>query len=616
VSGSAGFYGWVKKFYSKKGSTFSKSQERFMRYSRYLIPTLKETPAEAEVISHKLMLRAGLIRKLSAGIYSYLPLGLRVIRKIENIVREEMNRAGALEVLLPGVQPAELWEESGRWQVYGKELLRLKDRHGRDFCLGPTHEEVITDLVRNEVRSYRDLPLNLYQIQAKFRDEIRPRFGLMRGREFSMKDAYSFDVDDASLDESYKKMYEAYTRIFERCGLKFCAVEADTGAIGGSSSHEFMVLANSGEDLVVSCSECSYGANIEKAESYRDEASAGEAKKLSRKEVNTPDVTSVKDVTEFLKGEKPGITESDLVKTLIIKANDKAYAILLRGDDELNEVKLLNYLNSASDDTSADHIEALEMASEEDILNLTGGPQGFSGPVGLKMDIIADVSVKSMSNFVTGANKKDTHFLNINLDDFTVKDFVELRTAKEGDTCIKCKRGKLVESRGIEVGHVFKLGKKYSTALNATFLDSNGKAQIITMGCYGIGIGRTAAAAIEQNHDESGIIFPLPIAPFDVLVLAVNTNDEAVMQKSEEIYNELKALGLDVLYDDRNERAGIKFKDADLIGVPIRVVVGKKKLADGLIEVSRRDGEFKNDVFAENVIEIVKDNINEMSNTL
>jgi prolyl-tRNA synthetase len=597
-----------------------------MRYSKYLIPTLKETPAEAEVISHKLMLRAGMIRKLSAGIYSFLPLGLRVIRKIENIVREEMNRAGALEVLLPAVQPAELWEESGRWHIYGKELLRLKDRQGRSFCVGPTHEEVITDLVRNEVRSYRDLPLNLYQIQTKFRDEIRPRFGLMRGREFSMKDAYSFDVDDAGVEIAYKKMYEAYTRIFKRCGLKFCAVEADSGTIGGSSSHEFMVLANSGEDLVVSCSGCDYGANIEKAVSYRSKKDAGDIEKLDKKEVSTPDVTSVADVVEFLKKDNPEITAENLVKTLIVKANGKPYAVLLRGDDELNEVKLLNHLNQlpveqsvidAVENQAVDtYIDTIEMAGEEDILKLTKGPQGFSGPAGLTIDIIADESVKYMKNFVTGANKKDTHFINVNLDDFSVKDFVDLRTVKAGDVCPKCKKDTLKESRGIEVGHVFKLGKKYSTALNATFLNKNGRAEIMTMGCYGIGIGRTAAAAIEQNHDESGIIFPLPIAPFEVLVLAVNTNDEEVMKKSEEIYESLKVLGLDVLFDDRNERAGIKFKDADLIGVPLRVIIGKKKLADGLVELSRRDGGSKEDVNADQVIEKVKECLSELQDSL
>ncbi|MFC1855659.1 proline--tRNA ligase, partial [Thermodesulfobacteriota bacterium] len=383
-----------------------------MRYSKYFIPTLKETPAEAEVISHKLMLRAGIIRKLSAGIYSYLPIGLKVIKKIEAIVRDEMNKAGAHEVLLPSVQPAELWEESGRWQVYGKELLRIKDRNGRDFCLGPTHEEVITDLVRNEVRSYRNLPLNLYQIQTKFRDEIRPRFGLMRGREFSMKDAYSFDVDDNALDITYKKMYEAYNNIFSRCGLKFCAVEADSGAIGGSSSHEFMVLANSGEDLVVSCEKCNYGANIERAECRMEEVDTSSAAELDREEVSTPDVSSVADVVDFLKKDHPELNDSNLVKTLIVKANIKHYAILMRGEDELNEVKLLNYLNSISKEEHIDtlgehqevseHISEIEMATEEDILKLTGGPQGFSGPGGLSIEIIADRRVKSMKNFVTG----------------------------------------------------------------------------------------------------------------------------------------------------------------------------------------------------------------------
>ena len=591
-----------------------------MIYSQYHIPTLKETPSEAEVISHKLMLRAGMIRKLSAGIYSILPLGLRVIRKIEKIVREEMDRAGALEVLLPGVQPAELWEESGRWQFYGKELLRLKDRHGRDFCLGPTHEEVITDLVRNDIRSYRDLPKNFYQIQSKFRDEIRPRFGLMRGREFSMKDAYSFDINSDGLDISYNKMYEAYTRIFKRCGLKFCAVEADTGSIGGSSSHEFMVLASSGEDTVLSCDACSYGANVEKATSYRVAEDSSAIEKKQKSEINTPNVTSVADVVAFLKNVDPNITDKNLVKTLIVMANKKPYAILLRGDDELNEIKLLNYLNSQSEERSSKqkdalgHVDVIEMATEEEILKITNGAQGFSGPVGLAIDIIADVTVKSMVNFITGANKKDTHYLNVNLSDFTVfLDFVDLRKVKSSETCPRCRNGALNESRGIEVGHVFKLGQKYSKAMKATFLDNNGKSQIITMGCYGIGIGRTAAAAIEQNHDDAGIIFPLPIAPFEVLMLAVNTNDDALMQLSKELYDKLSALGIEVLLDDRNERTGIKFKDADLIGIPIRVVIGRKKLDEGLVEISLRNGSVKEDVSVDKVIEAVQAHIKALS---
>lgn len=567
----------------------------FMRYSKCLIPTLKETPAEAEVISHKLMLRAGMIRKLSAGIYSYLPIGLKVVRKVEAIVRDEMNKAGALEVLLPGVQPAELWQESGRWDFYGKELLRLKDRHGREFCLGPTHEEVITDLVRKEIRSYRDMPLNLYQIQAKFRDEIRPRFGLMRGREFTMKDAYSFDIDEAGLDATYNKMYEAYSNIFRRCGLKFCAVEADTGTIGGSSSHEFMVLASSGEDQVASCTVCGYGANVEKAVSVRDAVTPTGTGVCERREVLTPNVSSVEDVVNFLRGDLPEITEKNLVKTLIVKGDGKLFAVLLRGDDELNVVKLTNYLD----------LKELEMATDEEIQKATNGPQGFSGPVGLGIDIYADESVKSMSDFVAGANKKDTHFLNVNLRDFSVKGYAELRVVKAGDKCPKCAEGRLEITRGIEVGHIFKLGKKYSKALSATFLDKNGKAQIITMGCYGIGIGRTAAAAIEQNNDDFGIIFPLPIAPFEVVVVAVNTNDEVVMKRAEAIYGTLKDAGVDVLFDDRPERAGIKFKDIDLIGVPIRVVIGSKKLADGLIEMSLRKDKESMDVPADSVIEKV-----------
>ncbi len=547
-----------------------------MLYSRYFIPTTKETPSDAEVVSHQLMLRAGMIRKLASGIYNYLPLGLRSIRKFENIVREEMNRAGAIEMLMPSVQPAELWQESGRWSFYGKELLRFKDRKDAEFCMGPTHEEVITDMVRREIKSYRQMPLNFYQVQTKFRDEIRPRFGLMRGREFIMKDAYSFDVDSSAADLSYEKMFNAYMRIFERCGLNFRAVEADTGSIGGSSSHEFMVLADSGEDAIVSCDACRYAANIEKAESplftrTRDE----ELKPLQK--VSTPDKKTINEVAEFL-----GVAPEETIKSMVYASdNGDLVMALLRGDHELNELKLKNHLGW----------DEILMASEEQIFACTGSPVGYLGPIGLTKEIpvIADRVVQNMFNVVLGANEKDQHYTNGSPGrDFEVTCFADIRTVEAGDACPRCDSGKLEMWRGIEVGHVFKLGTKYSKALNATYLDTNGKEQIIFMGCYGIGIGRTVAAAIEQNHDENGIIFPIPIAPFHCSVVAVNTKDATVMAAAEDIYHALERAGVEVLFDDRDERPGVKFKDNDLIGIPIRIVVGSKGLAEGNVEVKIR----------------------------
>jgi prolyl-tRNA synthetase len=550
-----------------------------MRYSQYFIPTVKETPSDAEVISHKLMLRAGMIRKLAAGIYNYLPLGLRSIRKVEQIVREEMNRAGAIELLMPAVQPAELWKESGRWDFYGKELLRFKDRKDAEFCMGPTHEEVITDLIRKEVRSYRQMPINLYQIQGKFRDEIRPRFGLMRGREFIMKDAYSFDVNEAGGDVSYSKMYKAYRRIFERCGLRFRAVEADTGSIGGTSSHEFMVLADSGEDAIVSCSACEYAANMEKAETKQKEASE-HADPRPLEKVSTPCQKSIEDVASFL-----DVSSTQVVKTLVLLADNEPVIALLRGDYDLNEIKLKNYLGC----------NEIEMAGDDVVLKVTGAPTGFAGPVALsaKVKIVADISVKGMHNFVTGANEGDMHLKNVNLGrDFQVTDFADIRNVIVGDACPRCESGTLEIWRGIEVGHVFKLGYKYSKALHATYLDADGKEQTIFMGCYGIGVGRTVAACIEQNNDENGIIFPIPIAPFHCIVSALSAKDDSVKEASEKIYEELMEAGVEVLLDDRDERPGFKFKDADLIGIPLRIVVGAKALADGKVELKeRRSGE-------------------------
>ena len=548
-----------------------------MRYSQYFLPTLKETPGDAEVISHQLMARAGMIRKVAAGIYDYLPLGLRVIRKVENIVREEMNRAGAIELLMPAVSPAELWEQSGRWQQYGKELLRLKDRKDTEFCIGPTHEEVVTEIVRGTVNSYRQLPLNLYQIQTKFRDEIRPRFGLMRGREFIMKDAYSFDIDDASADISYDKMYQAYRRIFKRCGLDFRAVEADSGAIGGSFSHEFMVLAETGEDAIVSCDSCEYAANVEKAE-LRASAGAAPSPTQPLDKVETPNLKSIEDVAAFLK-EPP----SKMIKTLILQdENDQVVAVLLRGDRTLNEIKLCNFLG-------CNHVQ---LADEAVVKQVTGAPSGFSGPVGLSCRVLADQEVATMSDFGLGANEANYHLTGANHGrDFQVEAFVDLRQATGGDSCPRCD-GKLEAWRGIEVGHVFKLGTKYSDSMHAVVLDDQGKERTLIMGCYGIGVGRAAAASIEQNHDENGIVWPMPLAPFQVIVTMLNPNDEAVFAAGEALYQELLEQGIEVLLDDRDERPGSKFKDADLLGIPLRINVGARGLKEQSFEVQeRRSGE-------------------------
>ena len=548
-----------------------------MLYSRYFIPTLKETPSDAEVISHQLMLRAGMIRKLSAGIYNYLPLGLRSIRKFENIVREEMNKADAIEMLMPSVQPAELWQESGRWQFYGKELLRFRDRKDNEFCMGPTHEEVITDVVRREIKSYRQMPLNFYQIQTKFRDEIRPRFGLMRGREFIMKDAYSFDVDSAAADLSYEKMYNAYVRIFERCGLNFRAVEADTGTIGGSSSHEFMVLADSGEDAIASCNACRYAANVEKAE-VRPVASVTAAGRLSLEKRATPDKKAISDVAAFL-----GLPVETTIKALVCSNGEGAFVMaLLRGDHELNEIKLKNAMGW----------DDIRMATDEEILAATGAPVGFLGPIGIKagLPLIGDQALNGMTDCVIGANEPDMHYIGANPGrDFVVERTTDLRNMEAGDACPRCESGEMEMWRGIEVGHVFKLGTKYSEKLGATYLDADGKENIIFMGCYGIGIGRTVAASIEQNHDENGIIFPIPLAPFHCSVVALNPGkDSGVLAEAEEIYFKLEQLGIEVLFDDRDERPGVKFKDNDLIGIPLRIVVGSKGLAEGKVELKNR----------------------------
>ena len=552
-----------------------------MLYSRFFIPTLKETPSDAEVVSHQLMLRAGMIRKLAAGIYNYLPMGLRSIRKFENIVREEMNRADAIEMLMPSVQPAELWQETGRWQFYGKELLRFRDRKDNEFCVGPTHEEVVTDMVRREVKSYRQMPLNFYQIQTKFRDEIRPRFGLMRGREFIMKDAYSFDADSCAADLSYEKMYAAYMRIFERCGLNFRAVEADTGTIGGSSSHEFMVLADSGEDAIASCDSCRYAANVEKAET-RSVLPVHSTSQTPLEKISTPDKKSICEVAAFL-----GVQIEQTIKALVFSNGKGAFVMsLLRGDHELNEIKLKNAMDW----------DDIRMATDDEILSVTGAPVGFLGPIGVKdgLVIIADLALNGMADSVIGANETDSHYIAANLDrDFVIQRMADLRNVVAGDSCPRCESGIIQMWRGIEVGHVFKLGTKYSEKLGATYLDAAGKENIIFMGCYGIGIGRTVAASIEQNHDDNGIIFPIPLAPFHCSVIALNPGkDSAVLAAAEEIYLKLEQLGIEVLFDDRDERPGIKFKDNDLTGIPLRIVVGSKGLLEGKVELKiRKSGE-------------------------
>ena len=551
-----------------------------MRWSKTLIPTLKEDPADAEVASHKLLVRAGFIRQISRGVYDYFPLGLRVIRKIEQIVREEMNRAGAQELLMPISSPAELWQESGRWEKYGKELFRFKDRHDRDFCLGPTHEEIVTDLVRRSVRSYRELPFNLYQIQTKFRDEPRPRFGLMRGREFIMKDAYSFHSDVEDCRREYDNMYQAYKRIFTRCGLRFRPVEADTGAIGGSLSHEFQVLADSGEDAIVSCNTCDYAANVEKAEvravhpAGRD--IAAEPPRLEK--VSTPGKKSVSDVAEFLK-----LPANKFIKTLVYKIeNGELVAVLVRGDHEINELKLKTILGC----------QEIALADESLAASAAGVIPGFIGPIGLRLRTIADHSVQGMRAAATGANEGDAHFIHVDQErDFTPSAFADLRLAVSGDPCPRCERGRLETHRGIEVGQVFYLGTKYSEAMGATYLDTEGRERPIEMGCYGIGISRLAAAAIEQNHDANGIIWPFSLAPFQVLLLPINYKDAAIRQTVDRLYDDLQQSGVEVILDDRDERPGVKFKDADLVGIPLRVTIGSKGLEKGCIELrTRREG--------------------------
>ena len=545
-----------------------------MRASQFFLSTLKEAPSDAEVISHKLMMRAGLIKRLAGGIYTWMPLGLRALRKVEAIVREEMNRAGAIELLMPAVQPAELWQESGRWAVFGPQMLKIKDRHDRDFCFGPTHEEVITDLARKEIRSYRQLPVNFYQVQTKFRDEIRPRFGVMRAREFLMKDAYSFHAGEDSLDATYRTMYDAYSRVFTRLGLKFRAVAADTGAIGGSGSHEFHVLADSGEDAIAFCPDSDYAANVEMAEALAP-ASPRSAPGVAMAKVATPGRRSIEEVTDFL-----NVPADKVVKTLFVRGEEGLVALLVRGDHQLNEVKagkLPGVLNP------------LEFATDAEIRTATGCGVGSLGPVGLNIPTYADRSVANLADFVCGANEEGFHLTGVNFGrDLGEPRVADIRNAVAGDPSPDGQGG-LDLCRGIEVGHIFKLGTKYSQALEAKYLDENGKAQVLVMGCYGIGVSRIVGAAIEQGFDDRGIVFPQSMAPFELAIVPLGLKrSDAVREAAEALYNQMVAAGIDVVLDDRDERPGVMFADMELIGVPHRVVVSDRGLKEGMLEYQGR----------------------------
>ncbi|SMO71157.1 prolyl-tRNA synthetase [Balnearium lithotrophicum] len=565
-----------------------------MRFSRAFIPTLKEAPADAEIPSHKLLIRAGFIRKVASGLYDILPLGALVVRKIIRVIREEMDRAGAQEVILPIMHPAELWIESGRWDVYGKEMVKFKDRHGRDYSLAPTAEEVITDLVRREVKSYKDLPLNLYQIGRKFRDEIRPRFGLMRAREFIMKDAYSFHATDEDAEREYWNMYETYSRIFKRMGLEFKAVEADTGEIGGKFSHEFMVIADTGEGKLVYCEKCGYAASTEKAEQFKPEPPKDRESRFKPLEkVHTPNVKRIDEVSEFL-----NVPPENILKLLVYIVDGKPVAVAVRGDREVEETKLKRALGG----------KEVRLATDEEIENFTGQPKGFLSPLGLNIPVFADYSVTQMVNFVAGAGEKDYHLKNVNWGrDFKVEDFIDVSEVRGGQPCPKC-GAPLVEKRGIEVGHIFKLGTKYSEAMGATFVDENGEEKPIIMGCYGIGVTRVMAAAVEQNYDENGIVWPKEIAPFEVIVIPVNVKKEEISEVSERIYSELQRNKIDVILDDRNARPGFKFKDADLIGIPYQVIVGKK-VQEGIVEVKERRTGDRVEVKVDEVVEYLTEKL-------
>ncbi|AGN36280.1 proline--tRNA ligase [Bacillus paralicheniformis] len=569
-----------------------------MRQSRTLIPTLREVPADAEAKSHQLLLRAGFIRQNTSGVYSYMPLANKVIHKIQSIVRQEMEKINAVEMLMPALQQAETWQESGRWYTYGPELMRLKDRHGREFALGATHEEVITSIVRDEVKSYKRLPLTLYQIQSKFRDEKRPRFGLLRGREFIMKDAYSFHSSAESLDKTYNDMYQAYTNVFTRCGLNFRPVIADSGAMGGKDTHEFMALSDVGEDTIAYSDQSSYAANIEMAEVK--EAGAGEKAEMKElQEVHTPSVKTIEEVAAFL-----GISPSDCVKSMLMKADGRFVLVLTRGDHEVNDIKVKNLLQA----------ETIEFASVEEVAEITGTEPGFVGPVGLdrEIEIFADFAVKAMANAAAGANKTDYHYQNVNISrDVHNVTFADLRLIQEGDPSPDG-NGTIRFAKGIEVGQVFKLGTRYSEAMDATYLDENGRAQPMLMGCYGIGISRTLSAIVEQHHDDKGLIWPLEVTPYDLHILALNMKNDAQVQLAEKLYEDFKANGYDVLFDDRAERAGVKFADSDLIGLPIRITVGKRA-DEGVVEVKIRKTGESFEVAAEELLDFIEKQVKSLS---
>lgn len=543
-----------------------------MRMSKLLMPTLREVPAEAEIASHRLMLRAGLIRKLAAGIYSYLPLGLRSLQKVQQIVREEMDRAGAQELLMSALLPAEAYQASGRWEVFGPSMFKLKDRGDRDFCLGPTHEELFTQCVIDNVKSYKEYPMTLYQIQTKYRDEGRPRFGVIRSREFVMKDAYSFDLDEKGLDESYQKMYDAYNRIFTRLGLDFTVVDADSGAMGGSGSQEFMVKSPVGEDGIAYCDKCGYAANYEKCECIPQKAVQIEGE-LEMEKIHTPNAHTIDELVQSL-----GMEAHNFAKTIIYKADDQYIAAMVRGDRDVNEVKLKNLVGCTDD---------LELAEPGIVREITRAQVGFAGPVDLGIKVYADKEVALMQNFVVGANETDMHFKNVNIGrDFEPDVVADIRVVVTGDQCPKC-GGDIKSEQGIEVGHIFKLGTKYSDALGLKYLDEEGKQQTVIMGCYGIGVTRCVAAAVEQMHDDKGIIWPVSIAPYQALVIPANFKSEEQVQEAEKLYNALLDAGVEAMIDDRNERAGVKFNDADLIGIPVRIVVGKK-IGEGIVEYKER----------------------------
>ena len=565
-----------------------------MKMSNLLMPTLREVPAEAEIASHRLMLRAGLIRKLAAGIYSYLPLGLRTLKKVEEIVREEMDRAGAQELLMSALLPAEAYQASGRWDVFGPSMFKLKDRGDRDFCLGPTHEELFTQCVIDNVKSYKEYPMTLYQIQTKYRDEGRPRFGVIRSREFVMKDAYSFDLDQKGLDESYQKMYDAYNRIFTRLGLDFTVVDADSGAMGGSGSQEFMVKSPVGEDGIAYCDDCGYAANYEKCECIPESVEQIEGD-LELLKIETPNAHTIDELVESL-----GMSAHNFAKTIIYKADDKYIAAMVRGDRDVNEVKLKNLVGCTDD---------LELAEPSMVREITKAQVGFAGPIGLGIPVYADKEVEMMKNFVVGANETDMHYKNVNIGrDFTPDVVADIRVVVTGDKCPKC-GGEIKSEQGIEVGHIFKLGTKYSDALGLKYLDEEGKQQTVIMGCYGIGVTRCVAAAVEQLHDDNGIIWPVSIAPYQAIVVPANYKDEAQMAVAEKLYNELLDAGVEALIDDRAERAGVKFKDADLIGIPVRIVVGKK-LGEGIVEYKERKMESAVDIVLDDAVSKVKEFIN------